>query len=249
MKRWLTYIGLFLLFSGCNSENAGDCFQIAGTIIQEEISVADFSTIEVGEGVTLYLSEGTENQVILETGSNLINDVNVSVENGKLLLKDDNSCNFVRKYGVTKVYVTAVNITKIINNSQFDVYSEEVLHFNALELISEDYNTAGLAVGSFHLEIENQNLTVNFNKISNAYISGSTNRLTVNFYSGDSRFEGEDLIAQQVYIYHRSSNDMIVNPVQSISAEIVSTGDVIAVNTPEEIEVESPYVGQLIFTD
>ncbi len=249
MKKGIIYIGLLVLFLGCNSESANDCFQTTGDIIQKEIQVADFSEIQIGEGVTLYIAQGDANKVVLETGSNLINDVETTVENGKLVIADHNTCNYVRDYAVTKVYVTAVNITKIINKSQFDVYSEGVLEFENLELVSEDYNTGGLAVGSFHLQLENEKLVVNFNLISDVYISGSTENLTVNFYSSNSRFEGTNFLATHVNIYHRSSNDILVYPIESINATIVSTGNVIAAHTPEEITVDAPYVGQLIFTD
>jgi hypothetical protein len=54
-------------------------------------------------------------------------------------------------------------------------------------------------------------------------------------------------MAQNIDIFQRSSNDMIVNPQQTLTGEIRSTGDVILVNTPPIIEVEEFYTGQLIF--
>ena len=40
---------------------------------------------------------------------------------------------------------------------------------------------------------------------------------------------------------------MIVNPQQSLTGEIRSTGDVITVNTPSTINVDEYYTGRLIF--
>lgn len=247
--RSLVYITLLLLFLGCNSENAGDCFQSAGDTVWDVVEVDDFSEIEIGEGVTLYLEQGDENKVVIETGENLLNDVQAYTENGKLILKDNNGCNFVRKYDVTKMHVTAVNINRIINNSQFNVYCEGVLTYSDLELVSENYNYESLATGSFYLDVQAENLQFTFNQWSSAFVSGTVTNLTINFYSGDSRFEGEGLIAQHIAFYHRSSNDIIVYPVQSISGQIVSTGNVIAVNTPPVVDVSTPYIGNIIFTD
>jgi len=56
-------------------------------------------------------------------------------------------------------------------------------------------------------------------------------------------------VAQNANIFHRSSNDLIINTQQSITGEIRSTGDVLLVNTPTLIEVEQFYTGQLIFED
>ena len=61
------------------------------------------------------------------------------------------------------------------------------------------------------------------------------------------RFEGEQLIAQHINVYHRGSNKMIVNAQQSLTGTLYSTGDLIAKNHPNEVEVEELYTGSLIF--
>jgi hypothetical protein len=97
------------------------------------------------------------------------------------------------------------------------------------------------------LQVSSNNIRVSFNNLSNCFISGETENLEVGFFSGDSRFEGQNLIAQNVNISHRSSNDIIVNPQQSLKGVVRGTGDLISVNTPPVIEVEELYTGRLIF--
>ena len=79
------------------------------------------------------------------------------------------------------------------------------------------------------------------------YLSGEVENLNINFANGDSRFEGENLIAQNVSVFHRGTNDMIVNPQQSITGSILSTGNVISVNQPPIVDVEEVFNGRLIF--
>ena len=57
----------------------------------------------------------------------------------------------------------------------------------------------------------------------------------------------ENLIAQNVDIFHRGSNDMIVNPHVSLSGELRGVGDLISVNEPPTVNVEQFYTGELIF--
>ena len=104
MKKLVYLIIIVLLFS-CNSENAGDCFQTAGNIIQQELALDTFDKILVNRDVELIVKEGSTQKVIIETGKNLLNDVEVIVVDSKLILSDNNSCNYVRDYGITKVYV------------------------------------------------------------------------------------------------------------------------------------------------
>ena len=183
----------------CNSENASDCFQTTGPIVQEEVSLDAFDKILVNRDVELIVKEGAEQKVVIETGKNLLNDVEAVVIDGKLILSDNNSCNYVRDYGVTKVYVTSPNITEIRSSTQYDISSDGVLTYPTLTILSEDYNAPDtFTVGNFRLQIDNTSFKVVFNNLSNCYVSGNTTNLNVTFASGVSRFEGRNLVAQKV---------------------------------------------------
>jgi hypothetical protein len=247
MKK-LVYIVSFLLIVACDSENAGDCFQKTGAIIQKELTVDVFDKILVNRDIELIIKEGVTQKVIMETGKNLINDVEAIVLDGKLTLTDNNSCNYVRDYGITKVYITSPNITEIRSSTQYDISSDGVLTYPSLTIFSEDFSAPeSFTSGNFNLEINNNSFSLVFNNLSNCFISGQTNTLNITFASGTSRFEGRDLMAQNVQMWNRSSNDMIVNPQQSIKGKILGTGDVISINIPPIIEVEEVYKGCLIF--
>ena len=247
--RYLGYILVSILLFSCNGENVPDCFQNSGTIAQQEIEVANFDKITVFERIELIISDEPTQKVIVETGEYLLNDIEIKVEGGRLVLKNNNGCNLTRNYGITKVYVSSPNLTEIQNSSGLTVSSNGVLNYNNLRLVSEDYNSLDVTHtdGDFDLQVNCDEISLTFNNLSNAFISGSVNNLIIGFYSGDSRFEGRNLIAQHINISHRSSNDMIVNPQQSLKGIIRGTGDVISVNRPPIVEVEQFYTGQLIF--
>ncbi len=249
MKK-LLYILTLILVIACDSEDAGDCFQTSGSIIQQEITVDAFTKILVNRDVELILKDGTEFIVIIETGKNLLNDVEVLVVDDQLQLTDHNTCNYVRDFGITKIYVTAPNITAVRSSTQFDISSDGVLNYNSLQLTSEDFNAPdSFTVGDFRLEVNTTNLRITTNNISSFYITGQTENLRIGFFAGAGRFEGENLIAQNVDVFHRGSNDMIVNPQQSLTGELRSTGDLISRNQPPTVDVEEFYTGQLIFED
>ncbi len=247
MKK-IVYILMSILIFACNSEQAGDCFQTTGAIIQQEVMLSDFDKILVNRGIELIVKEDAEQKVIIETGKNLLNDVVAVVADGKLTLTDNNSCNYVRDYGITKVYVTSPNITEIRSSTQYDVRSDGVLTYPNLTILSEDFHAPdSFTIGNFYLQLNNDAFTIVFNNISNCFVSGNTNNLNITFASGGSRFEGENLIAQNVSFWNRSSNDMILNPQQSITGLISGTGNVICVNQPSIVNVEERYKGRLIF--
>jgi hypothetical protein len=91
-------------------------------------------------------------------------------------------------------------------------------------------------------------LTVSNNNVSRFYLSGQTNTANFNFYFGDGRIEAQNLIAQNITVYHRGSNDMIVNPVLNLKGDLYSTGYLISKNHPvNSPQVTAHYNGQLIF--
>jgi len=249
MKKLFYIITLILVFT-CDSEDASDCFQTSGSIIQQEISVDAFTKILVNRDIELILKQDLEFEIIIETGRNLMNDVEVIIVDGQLQLTDHNTCNYVRDFGITKIYVTAPDITEIRSSTQYDVSSDGVLNYNSLHLISEDFNAPGsFTVGDFRLDVNLTTLGITTNNISSFYITGQTENLFVGFFAGSGRFEGENLIAQNVEVFHRGSNDMIVNPQQSLTGQLLSTGNLISKNEPPIVDVEVLYTGRLIFDD
>ena len=250
MKK-LFFIALVFLLLSCDSENAWDCTQAAGDSISKEYNFPEFCKIRIEDDVTLYLKQGNIQQVILETGENLLNDISVSVEGETLVAKNHNSCNLVRDYGITKVYVTAPNISEIRNSSAYDVIGEGVLNFPALTLVSN--STAGpeniRKSGDFILTINCERLNVNANGQSVFYISGNAVTANLTFTDEFPRFEGTNFLIDELTVFQRSANKMIVNPQQSIVGKIMATGDIVSHNRPPLVDVKELFTGRLLFED
>ncbi len=241
-------IWVVLFLFGCDSENASDCFQRTGTIVRKEIEVADFTRILVNPNVELIIKEGATTSVIIETGDNLLNEVSAIVEDDRLILSNTNDCAFFRDFNKTKVFVTAPNLTEIRSGTQFDISSDGILNYTSLTLLSEDFGeNTETTTGTFNLSVDCETMGIIGNNITSFFITGTVQTLDINFASGTGRFEGNNLVAENVLVFHRGTNKIIVNPQQSITGEIRSTGDVISVNRPSIVEVEAFFTGKLIF--
>jgi len=243
--------GLFFVFllSNCNSESALDCLQNAGDLVREEVSAPEFSKITVFENVSLVLKQGATQKVEIETGNVLRNEVTAEVEGDRLLLRDTNDCNYFRAYGLTTIYITSPNITEIRSSSGWLIKSDGVLAYPSLTLLSESFiNTESETTdGEFNFEVDSESLSVIVNGIAYFKLKGTTESLNLTIAAGDSRIEAESLVAQNVNLNHRGSNDMFVNPQLSVRGVIRGTGDVITSNRPDEVDVEELYKGRLVF--
>jgi hypothetical protein len=240
-----------LLITGCNGENVPNCFQNAGNLIRDEVSLPGFEKITVFENIELILSEGPLQQVVIETGEFLRSKVTAEVEGDRLVVRNTNNCNLFREYGITKIFVTSPNINEIRSSTGWPIRSEGTLTYPELQLISESFNNPETETtdGSFDFDLATQNLTLVANGIAYFQLRGSAQRLIARIAAGDSRIEAEELIAQEVVINHRGSNDMLVNPQQILRGVIRGTGNVLSFNRPDSVSVEELYRGRLIFKE
>ena len=207
-----------------------------------------FERILVNEDIELVVAMGTDYTVRVETGEYLQPDVEVKVVAGQLVLTMNNTCNFFRDYGLVRVYVTAPELSEIRSSTQFGVVSDGVLTYPALSLYSQSYlGPEYLVNGEFFLEVATQSLYVEGNGLANIAVSGTTDRLEVNYTAGNIRFYGADLLADEVEIFHRSSQDITVHPLNALRGELYGTGNLISVHRPPVVEVNTFYKGKLLF--
>jgi len=244
---------IFLLLStliwSCDSEDANDCFQKAGDQNIEEILLSDFDEIVVYDKIKLFIEQGPTQKVLLETGENLRNDISVEVIDGQLILRNENDCNFVRDYNLTNVYVTVPELTYIRHAGNLMLESVGTLNFEQLWLVSEnqDKDPDVYTNGDFKLELEVDNLRITSDNYSHFFLSGNVENFDGFFAAGDSRLEARELIVQHYDLLHRGTNKLIVNPQQSLKADLYSYGDIISVNKPVTINVTEHFEGRLIF--
>jgi hypothetical protein len=235
----------FLFFAlGCSKPS--ECVESTGAIITRDFSISTFDKIIVYSGISLVITQGPVASVQVQTGENLISNIEVKVENGLLSIKDKTTCNWVRDYGNTTVFVTSPNVTEIHSKTEKNITSNGVLTYPILSLISTDLSD-GAGTGDFYLNINNSQLVVENNNVSRYFISGLTNILKVNFYEGNGRFSGENLNAKEIQIFHRGTNDIVVKPIDKITGKLYSTGNLIIKNTPPIVDVQQYYQGRLIY--
>jgi hypothetical protein len=233
-------------------EKPSDCFETTGNSISRTYEVTaekEFNKIYVYKGVGLVVKQGTEWKVEVITGDNLLDNISVEFKENGLYLKDNSSCNWTRAYGQIKVYVTTpqLDYLDIISTTEQDIVSDGILTHNILRMISMDLGE-GAGTNDFHMQVNNYQTVVENNNVSRFYLAGQTGEALLNLYDGNGRIQAENLVAQNVKVFHRGSNDMIVFPVQSITGKMVSTGNIILKNVPLlPVDVEELYQGRVIY--
>lgn len=242
MKKFIVLL-LNLLFVSCGLSE--DCFKNAGSTVVMELPIVDFDKIRVHSGIALVVKEGVDFKVKIEAGENIIGNIDVQKQGDFLIVKDQSTCNWTRDYKAATVYVTTPNLIEIHSKTEQDIRSDGILSFPILRLFSLD-GSGESGTGDFYLTLNNGQTVVESNYIANFYLNGYSNELLLNFYFGDGRFYGENLEVENIKVFHRGSNDMIIKPIQSVTGKIESTGNVILKNNPPIIDVQQLFTGILI---
>lgn len=246
------YIFLLLVITSCGISE--DCFKGNGNPITQTFPLENFTKIKVYTGVGLVVKEGPNYEVKVVTNDKILDNIDVSLQGNMLVVKDNSSCNIARDYGQTVVYVTVpdgsilplVQELELHCKTEQKIQSEGVLHSPIIRLFSIDLSD-GAGTGDFHVNLDNSQLVVESNNVSNYYTNGHCEEMLLNFYFGNGRFYGENLHVENVKVYHRGSNDMIIFPIQKIEGIINATGNVILKNIPPIVDVEEVFRGRVIY--
>lgn len=246
MRFIIAFVCLFL-FMGC--DKPGDCIKSTGPIVTSEIGIADFDKIIVHNGIALVITQGPDYKIVVETGENLIDDIEFKKTDKTLTIQDNTTCNWVREYGQTVVYITAPNLTEIISKTEKNIISNGVVTFPDLRLVAMDNYDGyeGVGTGDFIFQVDNKNLYLECNSFSTFSISGHTNALSAYIYEANGIIDTAELKAENIQLYHRGTNNMKVHPINSIAGNIYNLGNVIAVSRPPTVNVVEHYKGKLIF--
>ena len=245
MKKILVlWFSVFLI--SCNSDSEIDCFKKQGDVIEKFAETDYFDKIHIGLNIELIVSQSDETKIKVEYGKNLIDNVHFEVENYELKITNKSNCSMLRNYHPAKVFVSIPNLVKIHSGSQYSVKSAGVLKFPSL-LLESGIIEESLPISFFDIEVDNQELKINDNVSTAFRVSGKTEKLDIRFWSDAGRFEGENLIANEVAFYHRSSNDIIIYPITKVTGKLAGTGNLVLKNTPEILDVEQIYTGSVIY--
>jgi len=218
-------------------------------MITEEYELASFDSIIVYERVQLIVKDAPVVSVILETGENLLEDFEVFVTNNTLIIKNNASCNLVRDYDTSILRVSHPSIRQVRNSSGRTVMGDGLISWESLRLVSDDLVEEDFfhKSGDFDMELDAQDVLLQSNGLSNFFIRGAVTNLDINLLEGDSRLPLNDLAVQNVTIFHRGTNDVLIAPQLSITGELRSTGNLILTSNPPVVDVTAFFTGRVIF--
>lgn len=247
MKKYFLVMVLFSLFS-CDVDSVSDCIRNKGSVEVRHLDIHNLESITIRENIRLEIEYSEEDELLAEGGENHLDLLEVTQNGTEYEFKAPDLC----KTGFSEAPITlklkSSKLNYIRNSSQFEVLSNNILKYEKLTLISEDFfDSEALTVGNFKIEVDNSQINITGSGISDFILSGKTELLNFGTYSGSGTVLARGLEANVVTFVHRSFRDAVVTPLQRLKGEIRSSGNVVSTKKPPQVEVNELYTGSLIF--
>lgn len=235
-------LGLLLL-AACDLPSAPDCFKRAGdTTVESRTFPVPIRHIDIEDlvEVRIFQTDGPERVDVIGP-ENLLAKLRTEQEGGRLQLRNDNTCNFVRDLGIRlKVDCYVNDLDRIDYNGQGDLFIVDTLQTEVFSF--ESLESAGDVV--LRLAADSVNILCH-SGLSNYNVEGSA-RIAGLFNQGYGRFNATDFSTQAALCRNASINAMYVNASSYLYAAITSRGDLFYAGKPADVEPVITGSGALI---
>lgn len=186
---------------------------------------SDFDGIKVSQGINLFLIQGDELKISVETDENLQDILKTEVNKGNVLeVYFDEQ---VRKATAKNVYVTAKNINFLRTSSGASLTAEDVINSEAVQIETSSGS-------SIRVELLANDITSSSSSGSSIKVIGKTNNLTAKASSGSS-IRAHRLEAEVVEAKASSGANIEVNALEELVASASSGGSIDYEGTPKKL--------------
>ncbi|MCY1514576.1 putative auto-transporter adhesin, head GIN domain [compost metagenome] len=207
-KRFFSFVLFFSLLSA-----------IALAQSSRSVSVKNFDGISVGSGIDLYLTQGAEESLTIKAGKNVIDNVVVEQKGGDINIRYKTKINWsILMDEQIKVYVSYKNLERLAASGGSDVYTQNPMKVNVLDLSA----SGGADV---KLTLNCKNLSLSASGGADIYLKGNGENLSLSASGGaDINAFGYVVNYAKVAVSGGADADIYVN--KGLDAAASGGGDV-----------------------
>jgi len=223
--------------------------QGSGNIVAKDFVVQGFSQVELNTIGQVYIEQGDTESLTIETDDNVLPFLEVRVENGKLILREEgNGHNFKPSETIT-YKVTVKNLAAVTTNSSGDITIGpiETDVFTAMVGASGDVTVDSMKAAHVSIEsngsgvvkignVDSETVQITARASGRVEMAGRATRLEVEVGGSGEVFVG-DLQTSVTKIYHQASGAVTVWAVDTLDVTIGGSGNVAYYGNPKVTQI------------
>jgi hypothetical protein len=203
-----------------------------GNVVTETRNVGDFDQVRGTNGLDVFLTEGTENKVMIEADENLQPIIETEVRDGKLIIT---TLENIGRSKAKKVHITYTNLTAIEASSGADVEGRSVVKSQSLSLSASSGS-------DLKVEIFSQDVTAQTSSGADITVSGKAANLYAQASSG-SDLNAKNLLVATCEAKASSGADITVHVKERLATEASSGGDINYYGNPATVSKQDNVSG------
>lgn len=212
----------------CKKENLGDCFKSTGSIEEEERSIGAFTHIELHDRINLYVNYGSERKLKVRAGENLHEFIRTNIEGNRLVIENDNKCNWVRSFKKEiDVFLSTPNINEITYYGSGELRFQNTFITDTLLInLWEASGDLFVNVDATYVELKTHT------GVGTISCIGEADEL-VAFVGGNGFVDAANTPALKVLAVNESTGYIRVNAINQLEAFIRGDGDINYLGEPK----------------
>jgi hypothetical protein len=236
------FVAFIIGAQGCKKENLCDCVKGTGEIISETRITDPFTEIFVEGRINIILSEDTtlSQEVTVEAGEKLIGLIRTEVVGGVLRIRNDNRCDFMRRYDIpVNIYIrVSNNITRITNKGTALITNTDTCtaSYISLETISTGDIKMTMNAGSVYTQQHGN---------GDVEVYGNAHEVIV-YNTGNGFTIADQCAAGYCWVSTRTTGKITLYPTGLLISEIGGPGNVYYRGTPSQIISTENSAGKLL---
>jgi len=230
----ITLLFVATLFNSCAVDLFNRVNGNRNVVTEDRSTKEDFTKIKVSTGLDLYISQGAKNQITVEADENLQDIIITEVNDGILKIYSEKN---IWKAKARKVYVTIKNLEAITATSGSEVYTNEILKVDNL-------NISATSGADIHISVDANTVETTATSGSDIEVSGVSNNHISKATSGAS-IDAYQLRSKNVTVRVTSGADINVYASESIDAKATSGGDIDFKGSPKKVNKKTSSGGSV----
>lgn len=219
-----------------------DCFKGTGPLTTEERSLPKVTYIEMHNNIDLVYHYDSVYHMRVTAGQNLIDKITTSVDGERLIIKNNNRCNWVRSFAPTLVVdIWAPNIEEMLVENA----SGNVTFADSNSVYSFMFNSYGCS-GTYTLKLDCAHAYLkDHTGPADMVATGKATELYV-WNASDGKLNALDLDAENATIHNRGNNGVYVNVSNYLDCYLTSIGNIYYTGHPNEIRSSIESSGKVL---
>ncbi len=214
---------LAILMVSCSKD---DCFKSAGEDTVKTLTLDSFRDIEIKDRFNIILVQDSVNYAKIEGKSNLVDKLSLTVQNGKLILKDGSSCQVFKGYHTTDVELHFVDFKYLFMSGNSNLSSMDTLYFDDVFFESQ------ADVSRWDLKMKSDSLTVKLRSLQGELTLSGQVRGAYIYTSGTNHIYARNLLMNNLYVNHDCQGDIYASVKESLGVFLNDRGNVYCYGNP-----------------